>query len=318
MMRKIHQIFSWLLLTVLLVQCIGTDVVDDANDIFPIIIQSPAQNSLLVGETLMLTAERQTIGGETIPTESFTWTSSNPDVASVSPQGTVEAIAAGQTRITALVGNSTSEPWLLTVVANQEEVAQISVTAERTSLDVGETLQLTAMARNVSGEIISDQLFSWQSSDENVVTVDDAGLLTAIGNGSAEIVARIDDIESAPFSVIVGATARTGTFQGVGSYDAKGMGTLSLNEEGELILTTSDDFETEFAAGTFLYLANSTSGATVAAEGVEIADISDNLSGAQTFNISEINENIELDTYRYIIILCKPFRITFGLADLDA
>ncbi|WKN45159.1 Ig-like domain-containing protein [Tunicatimonas pelagia] len=317
-MVKTRHIFSWLLLAALLVRCIGTDVVDDANDIFPVIIQPPAQNSLLVGETLTLAAERQTTGGETIPTESFTWISSNPDVASVGPQGAVEAIAAGQTRITATVGNSTSEPWLLTVVANQEEVAQISVTAERTSLEVGETLQLAAMARNVSGELMSDQMFRWQSTDESVVTVDDAGLLTAVGNGSAEIVARIDEVESTPFSVIVGATARMGTFQGVGSYDAKGMGTLSLNEDGELILTTSEDFETEFAAGTFLYLANSTAGDTVAVQGVEIADISDNLSGAQTFNISDINENIELDTYRYIIILCKPFRITFGLADLDA
>ncbi|MEM6841577.1 MAG: Ig-like domain-containing protein [Bacteroidota bacterium] len=315
-MKKM-QTFLWALSAIFLFQCIGTDVVDDANDIFPVTIQSPAQNSLLVGETLTLTAERQTTGGETIPTESFTWVSTSPEVASVSPQGAVEAIAAGQTRITAAVGNSMSEPWLLTVVANQEEVAQISVTAEKTSLEVGETLQLMAMARNVSGELMSDQLFSWQSSDESVVAVNDAGLLTAIGNGSAEIVARIDDIESAPFSVIVGATARTGTFQGVGSYDAKGMGTLSLNEAGELILTTSEDFETEFAAGTFFYLANSTSGSTVAAEGVEIADISDNLSGTQTFNISEINKDIELDTYRYIIILCKPFRITFGLADLD-
>jgi len=317
-MLKILPAVCWLVLSALLVSCIGTDVVDDANDLFPIIIQSPAQNSLLIGETITLTAERQTTSGETIPTEAFTWASSNPEVASVSPQGAVEALAAGQTRVTAAVGASVSEALLLTVVANEDQVAEITVTAERMSLEIGEMLQLMAMAKNVLGDNIPGQMFSWQSSDENVVTVDGGGLLMATGNGSAEIVAQIDEVESPPFSVIVGATARTGTFRGSGSYSAKGMGTLSLNEAGELILTTSEDFETEFAAGTFLYLANSTSGPTVAAEGVEIADISDNLSGAQTFNVSEINQNIELDTYRYIIILCKPFRITFGLADLDA
>lgn len=317
MIRSRFWFYFWPLTAIFLFRCVGTDIVDDADDIFLIIIQSPAQNSLLVSETLTLAAERQTTGGETILTESFTWVSSNPDVGSVNSLGEVVAVAAGQTRITATAGNSTSAPWLLTVVANQEEVAQVLVTAERSSLEVGEMLQLMAEARNVAGETITDQIFTWQSSDESVVTIDDTGLITAVGKGSSEIVARIGEVESTPIPVTVGATARTGTFQGSGSYNAQGMATLSLNEAGTLILTTSADFETEFAAGTFLYLANSTSGSTVATEGIEIADISDNLSGAQTFNISEINEAIDLYTYRYVIILCKPFRITFGLVNLE-
>ena len=87
MRLKIHHIFSWILLSILLVRCIGPDVIDDANDIFQLIIHFPAQNSPLGGKALTLTAERPTNGGETIQTTTKTWTNSNTAVAKVSSQG---------------------------------------------------------------------------------------------------------------------------------------------------------------------------------------------------------------------------------------
>ncbi|GEM_PF-1662360 len=317
MILKIFRVYLWPLSAVFLFQCIGTDAVDDANDLFPVVIKAPTQNSLLVGETLTLSAQRQTMGGEEIPTESFTWTSDNPSVAEVSTQGVVQAVSAGQTRITATVGSSVSDPWLLTVVSDEDEVAQIVVSASKTSLETGETLQLMAQAQNVSEGAVDVSGYTWTSSDESVVTVDATGLATAVGNGSAGITASAEGVASTPFSLVVGAIARTGTFKGSGSYNADGTATLELNEDGELILTTSEDFQADLALGTFLYLSNSTSGSTTATTGVEIADISADPSGVKTFNISEINAEIESNTYRYIIILCKPARITFGFADLE-
>jgi hypothetical protein len=316
-MLKILQVFSWPVLAALLVQCIGTDVVDDANDLFTVTIQAPSQNSLLVGETLSLTAERQTMSGDVVPTEMFTWISSSPEVAEVSPQGVVQAIAAGQTRITAAANGSTSDPVLLTVVASEDQVAEIVLSAESMSLSVGDMLSIMAMAKNILGDNVPDQMYTWASSDESVATVDASGLVTAVGNGSSQIKAQIGEIESEPFDIIVGATARSGTFEGSGSYNAKGTATLSLDDAGDVILTTSEDFEADLALGTFLYLSNSTSGTVTSSEGIEISDISDNPRGSKTFNVSEINDNVDLNTYRYVVILCKPARITFGFADLN-
>ena len=109
---------------------------------------------------------------------------------------------------------------------------------------------------------------------------------------------------------------RQGTLQGQGGYTATGTVTLSRNSAGELILTTSDDFEVSFAAGTFLYLSNSEAGPATFTGGLEIADVSDTPTGAQSFNVSQVDPNVTLSTYQYVVVLCKPFRLTFGTAKL--
>lgn len=113
------------------------------------------------------------------------------------------------------------------------------------------------------------------------------------------------------------ATERSGTLQGRGGYAAAGTVTLSQNDEGDLVLRTSDDFAVTLALGTFLYLSNSELGNETAANGLEVADVSENLSGARTFNVTQRDASVALDTYQYVIVLCKPARITFGAAELN-
>ena len=114
-----------------------------------------------------------------------------------------------------------------------------------------------------------------------------------------------------------GDTERSGTLQGRGGYAAAGTVTLSQNDNGDLVLSTSDDFAVTLALGTFLYLSNSESGNETAANGLEVADVSQNLSGARTFNVTRLDASVALNTYRYVIVLCKPARITFGAAELN-
>ncbi|MEQ9439092.1 MAG: Ig-like domain-containing protein [Cyclobacteriaceae bacterium] len=302
----------------LLTGCIGTDVVDDlANGSFTVAIQPPARTSLLVGETVMLTAERRTMSGEVISTESFLWISSNPEVADVNAAGMVQAVATGQTQITVASGDAVSEPVLMTVVEDENQIARISLSADRMSLAIGDKLQIMASATNVAGEDLMVEEYIWESSDEAIATVTASGLVTAVGRGSAEIVASAGGVESEPLRVMVGTTARSGTFMGSGNYSAQGTATLEMDNAGDVVLVTSEDFEADLALGTFIYLSNSTAGTETSNNGIEIADISDNPKGAKTFNISDINEEVELTTYRYVVILCKPARITFGFADLN-
>ena len=112
-------------------------------------------------------------------------------------------------------------------------------------------------------------------------------------------------------------TERQGTLQGQGGYTATGTVTLRRNEAGDLILSTSADFEVSFAAGTFLYLSNSQDGRVTANDGLEVADVSTTTTGAQTFNVTQVNPDVTVSTYQYVIVLCKPARLTFGAAELN-
>ena len=206
--------------------------------------------------------------------------------------------------------------------------SQLTVTInppDDSSLEVGETLQLTALVENVPGSTDEVSL-RWTSSRPEVLSVDETGLVTALTEGTAEITVSVNNVTSDPYPLAVGeavvvpppaATARTGTLQGQGGYTASGTVTLSEDEDGNVVLTTSDDFSVSLALGTFLYLSNSESGAATATDGLEVADVSEATTGAQTFNVTQVDASVGLDTYRYVVVLCKPARLTFGTAELN-
>ena len=70
------------------------------------------------------------------------------------------------------------------------KVASISVTADKTELTVGDTMQAAAA---VLPENADNKEVTWTSSNESAVTVNESGLIKAIGVGSADIIATAKD-----------------------------------------------------------------------------------------------------------------------------
>ncbi len=313
-------VFKWRLLYVnlcWLCNCIGTDVIDDlATGTFRVVIDHPPATSLLVNQTIQLHAQILTQDSELISGQAVVWVSSDPTVIAVNEQGIVTGIKAGQAEVSAGFQEAVSEFILLTVVNSASEIAQVSIITEPVPLSVGDTLQLMASALDLNGDPKEEIDFTWVSSDQNILTISATGLVTAIAQGTAEITASAEEIQSEPLLLTVGSTTRSGMFQSNGGYTAKGTVALSQNEAGHLILTTSEDFEADLALGTFLYLSNSQSGSETFINGLEIADISDNPEGQKSFDISSIDSEVRLTTYRYVIVLCKPARVSFGFAEL--
>lgn len=68
------------------------------------------------------------------------------------------------------------------------KVASVVVTpADLSFLSFGDTATLSATAKNAGGDPISGRSFTWGSSDENVVTVNSTGLVTALADGTATV-----------------------------------------------------------------------------------------------------------------------------------
>jgi len=71
-----------------------------------------------------------------------------------------------------------------------EQPATITVTPAAVSLDaIGDTRQLTAKATDKDGKELTGVLITWESSAPTVVAVDDAGKITAIAPGTADVTA---------------------------------------------------------------------------------------------------------------------------------
>jgi surface protein len=117
--------------------------------------------------------------------KSVIWSSSDESVASVDENGTITALKIGKTNITA----TTAEGGLtatcrLTVKA--PAVSGIVIDMKKTTVKEGGTLRLTA---TVEPEDAANQTIYWSSNNKSVATVDKTGLVTAVKEGSAIIMA---------------------------------------------------------------------------------------------------------------------------------
>ncbi len=308
---------TFILLTVMtLTGCIGTDILDDEirPEVLEIDLQGDDAIALLIGENRKLEfvyLNEFGVAEDVTPV----WRVGDMAVATVSIDGTVLAIGKGQTTVTAMVGGVESESVPINVSETSNDVNKVLVESPKEVIQVGEMVQLTATAWNVESMLIEGKQATWEVNDTNIAEVSQAGTLTALANGEVLITATIDNVASEPFAVQVGGSSLTATFSGRSGYKASGTATLFIADNGDLNLELSDDFDTDFALGTFIYLSNSTSGSATRSAGLEVAEISGD--GGALFNVSEIDPNAGLDTYRYVIVLCKPASITFGVADFN-
>src|SRR5205814_541840 len=68
-------------------------------------------------------------------------------------------------------------------------VATVTVAPTSANLQTGQTVQLTATARDASGNVLSGRVITWSSSNASVASVNGSGLVTGAGAGSATITA---------------------------------------------------------------------------------------------------------------------------------
>lgn len=133
-----------------------------------------------LGDTLRLVAEANDANGHPMP---VTWSSSDLAVAQVDDAGLVAAAGNGTATITATAGRNT----VGAAVTVEQEAVALSLTPEAVIFrSLGDTLRFVAEATDANGYPVP---VAWSSSDPTVAQVDDSGLVTAAGNGSATITA---------------------------------------------------------------------------------------------------------------------------------
>ncbi len=121
-----------------------------------------------------------------------TWTSSAPDIATVSENGLVTFLKPGKATIivktvdTGYSGNliDTCEFYI------NNPVTSVELDYTNITLKLEEQFRLTAL---VLPEDASDKTVIWSSSDTSVATVNENGMVTAVGSGSATILCKSAD-----------------------------------------------------------------------------------------------------------------------------
>ena len=84
-------------------------------------------------------------------------------------------------------------------------VTSITISGEN-AVDEGKTIQLTA---EFEPENTTEKHVNWKSSDESILTVDQNGVVTGVGEGTAIVTAEKNGIVSNEFSITVNSTVKT-------------------------------------------------------------------------------------------------------------
>ncbi|MBX9033406.1 Ig-like domain-containing protein [Gordonibacter massiliensis (ex Traore et al. 2017)] len=158
-------------------------------------------DSVELGSTLQLSAAVTPADADDADT--LKWVSSDASVATVDASGKVTPIALGKATITATVG-SVSDTFEVTVVEKSVPATDVTISAADGAMKVGDTQQLTAtvVPTDSTDEVV------WSSSDEDVLAVDQSGLVTAVGNGEAsiQVVAGVANDETQAITVTTPVT----------------------------------------------------------------------------------------------------------------
>ena len=164
-------------------QTFSVDVAAPAPTTITVTPDSPSLTA--IDERIQLVAEVSDQLGRSIAPR-VVWSSRDTSVVAVDANGLATAVGPGETTVTATAG-AVSDSTRLTVDQTVSAVRQ-TPTAD-TLKAFGDTLRLMASGEDANGYAVEDAAFMWSSSAGSVVTVDQEGLVSAVGNGRAIVTA---------------------------------------------------------------------------------------------------------------------------------
>ena len=290
--------------------CVGTDFVDEPLGPVPTqLALSHTSLVLLEGESQQLSAQVFASDGSTLEA-SVNWSSRNSAVATVEADGLLTAVSEGQVWVDVFT-QTLEDSILVTVSIDSEALAAITITTSPTNLAIGDTLQLEVELSNTNGMLLTDKEVTWSSTDPDICSVDDNGLVMALANGTTQIVASAEGVSSLPISLMVGADklSRSGTFRGLNGYSVEGTATLERSAD-ESMLVFGSDFRSQSGPGLFVYISPN---ATNVTGGVSLGELKTQ-SGTQSYPIPA---NVDPDEFDHVLIYCQPFRVPFGTANFE-
>ena len=162
--------------------------IDDENNILAEgLFLDITNKELEIDESFTITA---TISPGIVANNTVSWSSSNSNIAVVDNDGKVTAISAGSVIIKASTTDGTSINASCNVTVRKRLVTSISLNKSSTTIYVGDTEQLTAI---LFPSDASDTTVTWTSSNTNIATVNNDGVITAKSAGSTIITAKTND-----------------------------------------------------------------------------------------------------------------------------
>ncbi len=162
----------------------GDGVGGDSDILTQLVFTADSVELRSLGEPAVLSIEGTTASGATATNIKATWSVDDAGIASVSPTGTVTAVANGTTTVRA-----TSDGLEATAkVTVRQVVASIALAAEDSVfVGFGDLEQLGASLFDARRNPIIDRPVQWSVDDTTVASIDTTGLATSVNAGTVQV-----------------------------------------------------------------------------------------------------------------------------------
>ena len=210
----------------------GIDVTD---------ISISGNNSIIKGDQAKLSVN---VVPANATNKEITWSSSDESKAVVDAEGNVKALAAGDVVITATSSNGVSASYNIKIISPC--VLLIIDDAEFT-LYKGDTKEI----KTKLSPIDTTDTVVWSSSNKNIVSVDNAGKITAISPGQAKITAKAGGNPDAKDSCMITVKQKLNSFYIVGvedkTYTGKSIKQNVRVTDGNVTLKEKEDYKVNYS-----------------------------------------------------------------------
>lgn len=159
--------------------------------------------NLKTGETYQLSA---TVYPTNATNRNVNWSTTYYAVASVNNNGLVTANGSGTAKIwcVAADGSGAADYCIVNVSDPVVEASEITINDFDTTIIEGQFMQLTA---NVYPSNATDKTIKWSSSQPEIATIDDDGLLMAISSGTSTITASCGKVSAKSMVYVQASTS---------------------------------------------------------------------------------------------------------------
>lgn len=163
--------------------------------VVPVLVGSieitPDTVSLRIAQSVRLTAQAFDSDGNPLSNRTFTWISGAPSVATVNQQGDVTGVGSGTASVFAATEGVSA---FATVSVSNIPVASVQVNPSTVTLQQGASVNLSAVVRDSAGNVLTNRIVTWSSSNDAIAVVSSSGRLTAVAVGNANVRATSEGV----------------------------------------------------------------------------------------------------------------------------
>ena len=155
---------------------------------------TPDNTSVGIGGTVRLGAVITDAADNTLAGRAVSFESDNSGVARVAEDGTVTGVAAGTATISAISEGVRGTATVRVTATPPAAVASVEVAPSTATLTLGQTRSFTATPRTSDGSVVNGRTVTWSTGASSILTVSGSGVVTAVGEGTAQVLAQVDGV----------------------------------------------------------------------------------------------------------------------------